>query len=72
MFNQVYDGKSNNRDAVRSVAAAPDYARIRSWIMECEKDHRQCRSRGHAEQLKIITVIDVRRNCLVRYKPGMQ
>jgi hypothetical protein len=57
---------------VRSVDASPDYALIRSWLAQCDKEHNQCRTDGNIAKLELIELIDVRKRCLVRYKPGMQ
>ncbi|OAG06466.1 HET-domain-containing protein [Paraphaeosphaeria sporulosa] len=70
-FNAIC-GAKGDKNALRIVGPCPDYALIRSWLGQCNKEHRECQILGSTENLKIITLIDVQNQRLVRYKPGLQ
>ncbi|KAF2449744.1 HET-domain-containing protein [Karstenula rhodostoma CBS 690.94] len=72
IFNVEYISRKNIQNTVRPVGISPDYALIRSWLGQCEKEHNQCRANGHTGKLKLITLVDVRARRLVQYQPGMQ
>ncbi|KAL5388756.1 hypothetical protein DPSP01_002862 [Paraphaeosphaeria sporulosa] len=72
IFNREYGAGAKGADTVRPVGRTPDYALIRSWLGQCDKEHKQCQPRSDARKLKTITLIDVRNRRLVPYKPGSQ
>lgn len=71
-LGRIYGADFKKPDAVRAVGPSPDYALIRSWLKDCNKEHRQCIADGSTDKLKSITLIDVRNQRLVSYKPGLQ
>jgi len=71
LFNQIH-ASDDHPSSVRPVQAFADYSFIKTWLMDCETQHNRCHARKDTDKLKIVVLIDVNQQRLIRYIPGMK